>query len=456
MFKRTVAILASAAVLALLITPSAQAAGPDELSEYGAAGSATALAINLFDQELAISTTTAAVGSLPQAGADGAALLVAGTPVPGSAPSSTPGGSPSNQVCPASADVDEVSQGNLSGLTLEIACLDTTATVTDGAPAATSGSGEATIVIRTPGGPLVEPLLGPVLDGVTQITDPLCETLLGLCELVDETTEINVQEVLDDIVTALGDDTFVLAEIAIAPTLSQASADSVDGVIGQAGTSGVVINLLPGIESTLAELTDLVDIENPSPDALLQVRLGAAHAEVVRDPVTGEAAPDASAAQLLGIGANESLGILGGLLGTLPAAIDDLSLAQLSCDGGVLADVVCIDLGGVHQLTPEELEADYPDFGAGVVGRRATAASVAVLPVLSEALGLGESVLGISLARAEAAGYAIPAEDPPAPEPPASRGPLPRTGGAPSLPLALGLFAAAAVGLAAVRRTPTV
>ena len=458
MLKRTVAVLASGALVALLVTPPAQAAGPDELSEYGAGSSATALVLNLFDQELAVSATTAAVGSLPQAAADGAALLLAGTPVPGSAPSSTPGGAANNSVCPAQADLDDVSEGNLSGLSVDIACLETTATVTDGAPAATSGSDETTLILRAPGGLLIEPLLGPALEGVTQVTDPLCDTLLGLCEIVDETTQINVQEVIDDLVAAIGDDTFVLAEIVIAPTLSQAKANDADGVVGEAGTSGVVINLLPGVESTLAELTDLVDIENPSEDALLQIRVGAAHAEVVRDPTTGAAAPDASAAQLLGIGANDSLGIIGGLLGMVPPALDELAIAELSCDGGVLAPVACIDLGAVHELTADELGANYPDLGAGAVGRRATAANVVVLSAVSDALGFGDAgVLGLSLATAEAAAYAVPATPPVAPPPTDEPDtPLPRTGGTPSLPVALGLFAAAAAGLTAVRRTRTV
>ena len=80
MLKRIVAILATAAAAAVLITPPAQASPPDQLDGYAAGSSATALAINLVDQQLAFSSTTAAISSEgPTAAADGASLLVAGT-----------------------------------------------------------------------------------------------------------------------------------------------------------------------------------------------------------------------------------------------------------------------------------------------------------------------------------------------------------------------------------------
>lgn len=458
MFKRSVAILACSAVLALLITPAAQAKGPDKLKEYGAGSSATALVLSLLGEELAVSATTAAVGSQPQAAADGAALLLAGTPVPGAAPSSTPGGLAENSVCPIEADLAEITMGNLSGLELEVACLDTSAVVTDGAPAAESGSGEVTIIVRGPGGTLLEPILTPLLEGVTQVTDPICTTLGPLCELIDDTVQIDIDQVMADLITAVGDDLFVLAEIVVAPTLSRARANDVDGVVAEAGSNGVTINLLPGIESSLAELTDLLPIENPSGGPLLQVKLGNANASVVRDPVSGAAAPDASAAQLLSITADDQLGILTDITGQLTEAINGLAIEQLSCDGGVLADIVCVDLGAVSELTAEELAVRYPDFGEGVVGREASAASVAVLPIASEALGLGDSgVLGLSLASADAAAYAIPAQAPPVapPEPRTSRS-LPTTGAASSLPVALALFAAATAGMAIIRRTRSV
>jgi len=457
MFKRSVAILAGSAVLALLVTPPAQAKGPDALAEYGAGSSATALVLTLLGEELAVSSTTAAVGSTPEAAADGAALLLAGTPVPGAAPSSTPGGLPANQACPIQADLDEITQGALSGLELEIACVETNTSIADGAPAAESGSDEVTITVRGPGGAVLEPILTPLLEGTTQVTDPIITALAPLLGPIQDVTQIDVGQVLDELLTAVGDDVFVLAEMVVAPTLSRARANDVDGVVAEAGSNGVTINLLPGIESTLAQLTGLVAIANPSEGPLLQVKLGSASAKVVRDPITGVAAPDASAAQLLSITADDQLGILTDITGQLTEAIDGLAIDELSCDGGALADIVCIDLGSVSALTAEELAVRYPDFGAGTVGQEASAASVAVLPVLSEALGIeGPGVLGLSLASADAAAFAIPATPATPPLTEDSRGSLPTTGGAVPVPVALALFAAAAAGLAIVRRTRTV
>lgn len=461
MLKRSVAVLASTAVLSLLVAPAADADGPTELAEYGAGSSATALVLSLLGEELAVSSTAAAVGSTPQAAADGAALLLAGTAVPGAAPASTPGGLAANSVCPIEADLAEITSGALSGLELEIACVETTATVTDGAPAATSGSGEVKIIVRGPGGALLEPILTPLLEGATSLTDPIIVALDPLLGVIEDVTDIDVGQVIDDLIEAVGDDLFVLAEIVVAPTLSRASADSVNGVVAESGSNGVTINLLPGIESTLAELTDLIDIEEPSTGPLLQVRLGTANAQVVRDPVTGAASPDASAAQLLSIGADDSLGILTGITGQLTSAINGLAVDQLSCDGGVLADIVCVDLGSVSELSADELAARYPDFGDGVVGREASAASVAVLPIASEALGIGgDGVLGLSLASADAAAFAVPAQDVPTTTTtaPPSTPQLPRTGADRALPLllTLGLFAAAATGLATIRRSRTV
>ena len=153
MFKRTVAILASAAVLALLAAPSAQAAGPDQLSGYAAGSSATGLVINLIDQSIALASTTAAVSSEgpddatdgPTAAADGAALLLAGTPVPSGAPSQTPGGQASNSVKVVNLDLGDATSGAADGLAAVLAQVDTTATVTDGAPSARSEAKELVI-----------------------------------------------------------------------------------------------------------------------------------------------------------------------------------------------------------------------------------------------------------------------------------------------------------------------
>jgi hypothetical protein len=472
MLKRTVATLASAAVLALLITPSAEAAGPDQLSGYAAGSSATALAITLLDQEIALSSTSAAVSSEgpqegtagPTASSDGAALLVAGTPVPNGAPSQTPGGQPSNSVSVANADLGDLTSGAADGLALEIARVDTTATVTDGAPAATSESDETVIAVNGLSGDVLDPVLDalvPVLtDTLTQATDPVIDAVCGLLadQLCDDQGIVDLDAAVAELIAdidSLDEETFTVAQVRVGPTVSRASADDTNGVVAQAGSTAVFVELFPGLASGIDEVTGLIP-NAAIDDALLTVELGNATAQVVRHPVTGAPAPDASAAQLLSIDLTDSLGILSSLLSEdVPALVDTLAAAgaALSCEDGALKDIVCVDLGAVNELDEAELAARGYDFGEGTVGREATAAGIAVLPILGELLG-GESVLGLQLAQASAAANAVPAEAP-AP-PPSPRGPLPRTGGTPSLPVVLGLFGAAAVGVAAIRRTRTV
>ena len=453
MLKRIVAIVATAAAAAVLITPPAEASGPDALGEYGAGSSATALVLSLLGEELAVSATSAAVGSAPQAASDGAAFLLAGTPVPGAASSSTPGGQPANHVCPVEADLDEITSGALSALELDIACADTSATVTDGAPAAVSTTDETRIVITGLGGAVLEPVLGPLFENVDTLSGEVITALDPIFQVVEDTTQVELDAVLTDIIADLDDTEVVLAEIVVGASVSRDHANDVDGVVAEAGSNAVTVNLFPGLASQLSEIAGL-DV-SPTSDPLLSVVVGQANASVVRDPKTGAAAPDASAAQLASIHADDELGIIQEITGQVTGAIDGLAATQLSCDGGALADIVCIDLGSVHELTPEELADRYPDFGEGVVGREASAASVAVLPILSEALGIeGPGVLALSLAHAEAAAYAVPAAAPPTPAAEQPQ-PLPRTGGSANTLLALGLFAAAAVGITAIRRTRT-
>src|SRR5205085_3695058 len=110
----------------------------------------------------------------------------------------------------------------------------------------------------------------------------------------------------------------------------------------------------------------------------------------------------ASAAQLLGVDVTDSLGILSDLLEQdVPGALDSLAAATaaLSCDSGALADLVCIDLGSVNELDADELTARGYDFGAGTVGREASAAHIEVLRALGDIVG-GESVLSVDLAQA--------------------------------------------------------
>src|SRR3954464_3212993 len=104
MLKRTLAIAGTAAIIALAIAPSASASnlnGVGKLGPFGAGATAQALQLTLLGKDIAVSTTSAAADSKPEAKADGAALLLAGTPVPGAAPSAAPGGPASNKTCAA-------------------------------------------------------------------------------------------------------------------------------------------------------------------------------------------------------------------------------------------------------------------------------------------------------------------------------------------------------------------
>ena len=216
------------------------------------------------------------------------------------------------------------------------------------------------------------------------------------------------------------------------------------------------IELFPGLAAAIDEIVDEVIPDAEADAPLLTLGLGNAQAEVVRDPVTGKAAPDASAAQLLGVDVTDSLGILSELLEVqVPGLVDTLAEAgaALSCDGGALADLVCIDLGAVNELDADELAARGYDFGEGTVGREATAAGIAVLPILGEALGGSPSSASSSRRPRRPPTPSRPRPPAPPADEPRSRCPAPAA--TPSVPLALGLFAAAAAGLAAIRRTRT-
>src|SRR3546814_12560168 len=99
----------------------------------------------------------------------------------------------------------------------------------------------------------------------------------------------------------------------------------------------------------------------PSAEPLVSVKLGQSYAEVVRDPVTGAAKADASAAQLLSIDVNDPLGILQELTGQLTGVLDTLAVDQLACSGAnPLADVLCLQLGSLPELTVPHLKARGP------------------------------------------------------------------------------------------------
>jgi LPXTG-motif cell wall-anchored protein len=456
MRRRTAAIVATAVAISLVVIAPARAEEPapdPDPARHAAAATATALQLTLLGEQLAVSQTQAAIGE-GIAAADGAALLIAGTPVPSGAPSLAPDGQGTNEACPIQLDLDEATQGALSGLELEIACVRTSASKSeDGLLAARAESGEVVIRVLGPGGAILEPVLGPVLEGVTQVTDPLVEALAPLLGAIQDATQIDVPDVLDQLITAVGDTQFVLAEIVIAPSVSEAS-DTVDGVIAQAGSNAVTINVLPGLASTLDALTNLIDAPNVTDGPLLQVKLGAANARVVKN-LNGTTVPDASAAQLLSINADDSLGILGDISGQLTGVLDMLSIGALNCTDGALADVVCIELGQVNELDKDELTARGMWFGTGTAGIEAAAATVRVLPIAAAALG--GDVLGVSLASTTAAANAteLRRSVPETPEEVLTT-PLPKTGADDTMPLTLALLAVGAAGAVLVRRTRTI
>jgi len=451
MLKRTTAIFATAAVLAIAFVPPAGADDDDrKLDPYGAGAYATALELTLLGQELAVSHTSAAITSTPEAKADGAALLLAGTALPGAAPSAAPGGAASNEVCAIDLDLAELTAGAISLAEAGLACVETTATATFEKTEATSASGELIINVLAPGGTALEPLLTPLFAAVTQVTDPLLLALQGLTGVIEDLTDIDLNAVLNGLLDDLQNEDIVLAQIAVAPTASVTTASDATGVLAQAGATGATIRVLPGLAPSLVELgLNLPGLTEP----LATIKVGQSHAQVVRDPDTGAVHPDASTASILDVELAPTLGILEQLTGVASDALEGLATGPLGCNpSNLLAQVVCIDLGTVNELDAAELDERHLDFGEGTVGREATAATVRVLSIAAPSLG--GDVLGLRLASSTAAANAVPYVGGPPPTPPIRN--LPKTGTDPLLPLALTLFAVGGATAVLVRRSRTV
>lgn len=453
MLRRTLAIMGTAAVVAVAAIAPAGAEAP-KLQTYAAGASGTALELTLLGQQLAFSATSAGITSSPAAEANGAAALLVGTPVPGDALSKAPEGPATNEACPGELDLQELTMGALSLLDLTIACTVTTASTEAGAPGASSEAGEVRITLTSPGGALLEPVVTQLVAGLQTVTSPLLGGLEPILGPIGDVTEIEIANLVEALLLALDDDTFVLADILLAPSVSRASADET-GVVAEAGSNGVTINLLPGLAEALGAV---VGLEPESTEPLVQLQVGTSNARVVRDAVTGAVSPDASAALPLSLEVNDSLGILALITGQLSEQISGFTVDQLACaPTNPLADVLCFEAGMVKELTAAELVERGYDFGEGTVGREATAARLELLGIAGDVLG-GE-VLGIQFARADAAvsAAAVPAA-PPAqdPLPAGPAGPaLPRTGADSSLPLTLGLLGIGAAGGMLLRRTRT-
>jgi hypothetical protein len=453
MLKRTTAVLAIGAVSALSMAASSPAGAADpKLSSYGAGSYATALEVGLLGQDLAVSTTSAAINSNPQAKADGAALLLAGNPIPGAAPAAAPGGPATNHVCAANINLKDLTGGAIDLANVDLACVDTSAKNVDGFPSASSATGELVIRVVAPAGDVLAPILAPVLDAVQQVTDPLLLALQPITGIIQDATQIDVPAILDQVLDTVDARNLnvVVAEIAVAPSGSVAEASDAAGVLAQAGANGATIRVLPGIAQTLLDLGLNV---TGSQASLATIKLGTANAKVVRDPITGKADVDSSAAQLLSIKTADTLGILQDLTGAVTDVLDALSINVLGCDAGnPLADILCIELGHVNDLDHAELVARNLDFGDGTVGREASAATVRVLPILADSLG-GDAVT-LRLGTATAAANATPFVAPPPTVAPVRK--MPKTGGTDLAPFAFVLLAAAGATGALVRRSRTV
>jgi hypothetical protein len=441
MKRRITATIGAAALASTILAASvATAAPPAGLEDYGSGATGTALELTLLGQELAFSRTGAVVTSAPQAAADGAALLVAGTPVPDGAPSRAPDGESQNEVCPVDIDSGRDIAEELTLLGLNIACVRTTANIENGAPASTARSEELSLALlgaplstTGPIAPITEPLLGGVRD------------LIGALEPIDEQLAENLGISLDALVNSIIDtlDDGRLLAVSVAPTASTADASAERGVVARSEAAGARIELFPDLPG----------------GALITVTVGDSWAEVVRDPETGEAKADASPALVTVQANNQLLGILGEIADQLNVALGQITSDQLGCnDANPLADVLCIELAATRNLGEAELEAKGLNFGEGTVGIAANAVRVQVLRVLADQLG-GPGV-GISLAEsAAAAGAAVELPGQPAPPSliPDIPRELPRTG-ADGLPLAgLALLAGgAALGLGLLRRSSLV
>ena len=448
MFKRTVAMAGTAAVVATLCVPSAQAQDA-EVDPYGAGATATALLLRLLDQELTFSSTAAAVGSEPEAAADAQAAAIPPLFESPGAPVASTGALVTDQDCALDEELPE--PVNLLGAT--IACVETTAEASDGSPEGTATSSELFVDITS------AELVGELTDSVLR---PLLEELLAgldtiLAELDEILGEVPAVDTLIDLVLADLENGGTVANIEVAPTSSHAT-----DVESRAESQGAVITLLP----------DLLLEGGALPLAVITV--GNAFSSAVYDPATDAVALDGQAAFLdvdltgleivldqlvAGIDAGldglplppEVSDALAGLLGDLDAllrgadeqveALVNVTVDQLACPASPLAVLLCFQAGAVGELDAKGLEANGFAFGDGT---RGIGAEVLGLSVLDDtiAIGIGQTAAG---ANGEPAASAPPVD-------PTDQS-LPRTGGGPSPLLALGLFGAAVAGLATLRRT---
>jgi hypothetical protein len=458
MLKRSVVAITCAMVLALVAAPVAGAQDPD-LQSYGAGASATALFLDLLDQELTFSSTGAAVRSTPKANGPGskttasAAGVAATTPIFSSDPSTmvSDGAPASGQSCVLDLNLPEPINVTGGG----ISCVDTKAEVTGSSPTGTAASDEVRLDIISAAlvGQLTDDLLRPLL---TQLLAGIETVLTSIDDLVpaDLSLDTLIDLLLDDLA-----DGGPLARVGVGQTTSTASdveaRSTVEGV-----TIEVLPNLLPGGSLPLATITVGDSFANAAYDAATGKVVTDGEAafldvdliglEVVLDAIAGTIV-DTLLAQLpdpLG----DTLGPLVAMLTTTVSSLDEpdgpiesvvnVTIHQLACPASPLATVLCFEAGTVNELDAAGLEGYGFAFGDGTKGIEASILGLNVL----------DSTLVLGVGQTAAAANAV--TDTPLPSAPSQPDrSLPRTGGSPSGPLALVLLAAATVGIALVRRT---
>jgi hypothetical protein len=463
MLKRSLATVTCSAVLALVFAPAAHAQDPD-LESYGAGASATALVLSLLEEELTFSSTGAAVGSTPEAAANGQALT---TPLFSSDPSevSSEGAPVTGESCVL--EVDLPAPINFAGPDSGVSCVDTSAAVTDGSPLGSSESAEVTLdiisaeLVATVTDTLLRPLLTEVLAGLETVLTSLDALLVADLDL-----DLLIDRLLETLTTGE-----TLASVGVGETSSTAT-----DVEGLATVTGVEIVLLPGLL-----------LPGAAPLPLATVTVGDSFSSAAYDPASGEIATDGQAAFLdvdltgLEIVLNGLVGgigdaltggetpiipdplaeIVSGLLADLLELAGDLddevegvvnvTVDQLACPDSPLAAVLCFEAGTVNELDAAGLESyGFDAFGEGTEGIESTILGLSVLDGTLE-LGIGQTA---------AAANAVPADDTALPgDPPTSappRGTLPTTGADDMLPVTLALFAAAVAGITLIRRTRSV
>ena len=228
MLRRTTAILATAAAITLaVVAPAPAETIPDNHTPRRPP--ATALQLTLLGQTLAVSQTQAAVGQ----SAEGVPPQRRTAPRC-SSPAHRSRGCPvrvrrwaaePTRCARSSSTWPRPPAGALSALQLEVACVRTTAANGDRPSALAPSPVRSSSACSAPVARSLEPILSPVLDGLEQVTDPLVEALAPAPRHHQRRhPDRRRQRARPAAHRPSATTLFVLAEIVVAPTVSQASA----------------------------------------------------------------------------------------------------------------------------------------------------------------------------------------------------------------------------------------